>query len=114
MPMQPGSIVIVHLMNPTEKYWGVLDSIQVYGLTIRGVNVASFDDWIRSLAYDETPALGLATVFFPMTRVERMFLDEHLGEVDSMSELFEQRVGKTVETYLQEFGVDADTQSGEP
>ncbi len=106
--MKPGSIVVVHLLSPNEKYWGVLESIAVHGLTLRCVNVESFDDWTRSLAYDDAPALGLATVFFPMSRVERMFLDERVGEVESMSELFERRVGKKAETYLREIGALTD------
>ena len=103
--MQPGSIVILHLASPTEKYWGLLESIAVYGLTLRCLNVESFDDWTRSVASEEAPSLGLATIFFPMSRVERMFLDERVGEVESMSDFFEQRVGRTVETYLEEIGI---------
>lgn len=102
--MNPGSIVIVHLMGPTEKYWGVLRSLAVHGVTLRCLNVESFDDWIRTITYDETPAIGLATIFFPMGRVERMFLDERLGEVESMCDLFERRVGRGLEEYLREIG----------
>ena len=39
-----GSIVIVHLVNPTEKFWGVLQSLDGTGIVIRGINIASFDD----------------------------------------------------------------------
>lgn len=106
--MRPGSIVIVHLTNPPEKYWGVLESIAAYGVTLRSISVQSFDDWVRSLTYDDVPALGLATIFFPMTRVERMFLDEPIGEVESMSEDFERRVGRSVQSYLREIGVLTD------
>lgn len=106
--MKPGSIVIVHLRDPTEKYWGLLESIAAYGLTLRCLNVESFDDWTRTLAYDERPTLGLATIFFPMSRVERMFLDERIGEVESMAEHFERRMGRTVESHLREIGALTD------
>lgn len=116
--MKPGSIVIVHLREPTEKYWGLLEAIAVYGVTLRCLNVESFDDWTRTLAYDEKPALGLATIFFPMSRVERMFLDERIGEVESMGELFERRMGRSVESHLREIGALADDMAfdleGEP
>lgn len=98
--MDSGSIVVAHLTHPTEKYWGVLEEIAAYGLTLRCINVEGFEDWTRSIAADETPVLGLSTIFFPMTRVERMFLDERIGEVESMCEQFERRVGKGVEDYL--------------
>ncbi len=105
--MKPGSIVILHLANPSEKYWGRLESIEAYGLTLRCLNVESFDDWARCVASEESPSLGLATIFFPMSRVERMFLDEPVGEVDSMCDFFEQRVGRSVEAYFREIGVDS-------
>ncbi|HEX9732104.1 MAG TPA: hypothetical protein VGG06_08945 [Thermoanaerobaculia bacterium] len=98
--MEPGSIVIVHLAGPTEKYWGVLETIAVHGVTLRCLNVESFDDWTRSIAYETSPSLGLATIFFPMGRVERMFLDERVGEVESLRDLFERRVGRSLERYL--------------
>ena len=105
--VEPGSIVIVHLTHPTEKYWGVLEALAVHGVTLRGLNVESFDDWTRSIAYETNPSLGLATIFFPMTRIERMFLDERVGEVESLRELFERRVGHSLEGYLHATGGDA-------
>jgi hypothetical protein len=103
--VKPGSIVIVHLADPNEKYWGVLESIAAHGLTLRCLNVESFDDWTRSITSEEAPSLGLATIFFPMRRLERMFLDERVGVVESMQDHFTRQVGKTVEAYLREIGV---------
>ncbi len=98
--MAPGSIVILYLANPPEKYWGVLGSLTLSGITLQAINLSSFDDWLTSIATDLQPSLGLATVFFPMARVERMFLDEQIGEVESMSQSFERRVGQSVQEYL--------------
>ncbi len=102
--MKPGEIVVVHLQSPPEKQWGVLLDLQPFGLTLRCLNVASFEDWARSIAREMEPPLGLATVFFPMARVERMALDERVGEVESMSESFERLVGRSVEAYIKESG----------
>ena len=96
----PGSIVILYLVNPTEKYFGVLESLTRPGITVRAINLSSFDDWLRSVANDLEPSLGLATVFFPLSRVERMFLDEQVGEVESLSQTFERRIGQSVQEYL--------------
>ena len=98
--MRPGSIVILYLVNPTEKYWGVLESLTQPGITVRAINLSSFDDWLRTVATDLEPSLGLATVFFPLSRVERMFLDEQVGEVESLSQSFERQVGRSVREYL--------------
>lgn len=102
--MKAGEIVVVHLQNPPEKQWGVLLALQPFGITLRGLNVASFEDWVRSIVRDMESSLGLATVFFPMTRVERIALDERVGEVESMCESFERLVGRSVEVYFEESG----------
>lgn len=98
--MAPGTIVILYLTNPPEKYWGVLESLTPLGITLRAINLSSFEDWLTSIATDLQPSLGLATVFFPMARVERMFLDEQVGEVESLSQGFERRIGQTVQEFL--------------
>jgi hypothetical protein len=95
-----GSIVICHLVNPTEKFWGVLHTIDSSGMFLRGINVSTFDDWMMQASRDETPTLGLATMFVPLFRVERVFLDEQVGEVKSYRQRFEARVGISVEAFL--------------
>ncbi len=104
-----GSIVIVHLINPTEKFWGVLESLEVVGVTLRGINVSSFDDWM-SLAARGERALGLATMFVPLFRIERIFLDEAVGEVESYRQRFARRVGVPVERYLGLTGEESDAE----
>lgn len=95
-----GSLVIVHLANPTEKFWGVLDRLDAFGLFLRGLNVSSFDDFLSQAASGEPLTLGLATMFVPMMRVERIFLDEQVGSVESYCQRFERRVGVPITTFL--------------
>jgi hypothetical protein len=100
--LQPGSIVIVHLINPTEKFFGVLQDLAVAGVTFRGISLSSFDDWMaQAVAGEQT--LGLSTVFVPLFRIERIFLDEAVGEVESYRQRFLKRVRMPVERYL---GID--------
>ena len=103
--IRPGSIVIVHLINPTEKFFGVLQDLAVVGITFRGINLNSFDDWMAQAARPGDQTLGLSTVFVPLFRVERIFLDEAVGEVESYRQRFLKRVGIDVEKYL-EIGTD--------
>ncbi len=98
--LEAASIVIVHLVNPTEKFWGVLESLDATGIVLRGINISSFDSWMMQVAGEGTPALGLSTMFVPLFRVERIFLDERVGEVESYRSRFEERVGQSVESYL--------------
>lgn len=95
-----GSIVIVHLVNPTEKLWGILLDLGMPGVTLRALNVSSFDDWMAQAVKGEEQTLGLSTMFVPLFRIERIFLDESIGAVESYRERFRKRVGVPVERYL--------------
>jgi hypothetical protein len=106
--MRPGSIVILHLINPTEKFWGVLEELVPAGVILYGLNLSSFDDWLAQAVRGERQTLGLATMFVPLFRVERMFVDDDVGEVASYRQRFERRVGRTVEEYLGLGGEHAD------
>ncbi|HEY2323320.1 MAG TPA: hypothetical protein VGJ82_10715 [Thermoanaerobaculia bacterium] len=97
---EPRSLVIVNLVNPKEKFFGVLGSLSAAGITIRAVNLDSFEDWIRQLAGDEAPDLDLMTMFFPLFRVERVFLDEPTGAIRSYAQRFEDVVGQPILEYL--------------
>lgn len=104
--IQPGQVILLHLVNPTEKFWGVLEDLGVAGVTFRGISVESFDDWVAQAvrAGSEPQSLGLSTMFVPLFRIERIFLDEVVGQVESYGQRFERRVGVAVEEYL---GIDA-------
>ena len=105
--IQPGSRVLIHLSGPPEQFWGILDDLSPAGVTFRGLNVGSFEDFMAQAARDDEPALGFSTMFVPMFRVERIYLDEQVGMVRSYGQRFEARVGRSVESYLMRPG-DAD------
>lgn len=94
------AIVIVNLINPKEKFWGVLRSLSQAGVTVQGINLDSFEDWARQVAKADEHNLDLATVFVPMFRVERIFLDEPIGDLLSYSQRFAQIVGISPEEFL--------------
>jgi hypothetical protein len=96
----PGSLVLVHLASPPEQFWGVLDDLSPAGVTFRGINVGSFEDYMAQAARNEEPSLGFSTIFVPMFRVERIYLDEQVGMVRSYRQRFEARVGRSIESYL--------------
>ena len=97
--MKKFSAVLVNLQNPREKVWGILLSIQSSGVTVRGIDLNSFDDWSRSVGRGDSE-MGLSTMFLPIHRVERVNQDESVGSVRSLADLFEERVGKDVWAYL--------------
>ena len=109
MSLRPGSLVQLHLASPTEKFWGVLEGLDATGVVLKGIGLSSFDDWVRQVAGDRVPSLGLSTMFVPLLRVERIFLDEQVGEVESYCQRFQARVGFSVESYLG-LGEDIETE----
>lgn len=113
MRLGRGDFVLLHLIQPSEKFWGVLDAIEPVGVSIRGIGLESFDEWSGEIARREEPTLGLVTMFVPLFRVERVFLDERVGEVESYRARFARRVGRAVEEVL---GLEppAETDSGPP
>jgi hypothetical protein len=94
------AIVIVNLVNPKEKFWGILLSVSAAGLTLRGVNLDSFEDWVRQIVSREETSIDLVTMFFPLFRLERMFLDEPVGAIRSYSDHFTEVVGMRPEKYI--------------
>lgn len=97
---EPRSLVVVNLVGPKEKFFGVLAALSPAGLTLRGINLDSFEDWIRQIAHDDEPNLTLITMFVPLFRVERIFLDEPSGAIRSYGQRFEEVTGMSVEGYL--------------
>ena len=96
----PTSLIIVNLVNPKEKFFGVLRALSPAGITMRAMNLDTFDDWIHQLARDDEAEIEMVTMFVPLFRVERIFLDEPAGAVKSYSQRFEQVVGRSVNDYL--------------
>ena len=43
-PFQPGTMVVVTLSNPREKLWGTILALSSEGLSLRGIELASFED----------------------------------------------------------------------
>ncbi len=101
--MEPHSIIVLSLHSPKERLWGELLAVHPAGVTVRAIDLNSFDDFIRRILDPEGDRVGLPTLFFPMNRVERIALDEPSGSIPSMAELFERKVGLTVADYLAQF-----------
>jgi hypothetical protein len=98
--MKPGQLVLVHLVGPREKFWGVLVDTSPSGVTVRGLGLDLFDAWMREVAKGRAESSHPATVFFPLHRVERIFADEAAGDVESYAERFIGVVGADVRDYL--------------
>lgn len=101
--MHPHSVVVVSLHSPKEKLWGELIDVSSSGVTLRAIDLGSFDDFIIQVLHPEGDRIGLPTLFFPMLRIERLALDEARGSVPSLAEVFERKVGSSLLDYLAQF-----------
>jgi len=91
-PFRAGDMVVLTLANPREKFWGALLRLRNEGVTLRGIELASFEDLISLVKESEPFTPGV--VFFPMHRVERMELDLPDGDIPSLAQRFAAKTGQ--------------------
>ena len=98
--MNAGQLVLVTLQNPREKFWGVIVALTPAGVSLRGVDLQSLDDFAQLVKAGEgaTPSV----VFFPMHRVQRIEVDSRNGELPSLADQFAAKSGVDVRKYFQE------------
>lgn len=90
-PFSAGALVIATLATPREKFWGMILALAPAGLSISGVELASFED-LTVMVRDGEP-FAPAVVFFPMHRIERIELDLPDGNLPSLSQRFFSKTG---------------------
>ncbi len=98
--MKPGDFVLVQLVNPREKFWGLLRERDATGVIVRGLSLDGFEGWVREISHKEPLTFFPATVFFPLHRVARIFADESAGELPSFAERFQRAVGEDARYHL--------------
>jgi hypothetical protein len=91
----PGTPVLIYLHTPREKVFGVLMTLQPAGITVRGIDLNAFDDFVRQEARREA-GLGLVTLFYPMSRVERMERDATVGGIEGIADRFRRETGRSI------------------
>ena len=90
--------MLITLSSPREKFWGSIITISPAGVSLRGIGLESFEDFVRQVRDGDN--VTAAAVFFPMHRIERMELDERNGEVPSMLERFKSKCGHDANEFL--------------
>lgn len=94
-----GDAILAYLGDPPEKLFGVLHRMDAAGIVLEAVDLGSFDDWVAQVERGED-GIGPSVLFLPMRRVEKLLLDRPSGELPSLSERFQRRVGRTVQQVL--------------
>lgn len=89
-----GQLVLVTLNNPREKFWGIMLSLNPAGVSLRGVDLLSLDDFAQLVKSGQAVTAGV--VFFPMHRVQRIEEDERNGDLPSLADQFRSKTGVDV------------------
>jgi hypothetical protein len=92
--MEPGQLILVTLQNPREKFWGMLLSLTPAGISVRGLDLQSLDDFTQLVKTGE--AATASVVFYPMHRVQRVELDVSNGDFPSLAQQFTAKTGQDV------------------
>jgi hypothetical protein len=97
-------MVVVTLGNPRDKFWGMILALAAEGLSMSGIELASFEDFVVMVKDGES--FSPAVVFFPMHRIERIELDLPDGSLPSLSQRFSAKTGLDPASLLGSFDVD--------
>ena len=95
--MQEGSFVHVHLIEPTERFWGKLIKLTEAGVILRGIDVRQIEVFKYQFNKDERMVFP-QTIFFPMRRIQKVDLDEPMDELPSV-----------IDSVIRVSGVDEDS-----
>jgi hypothetical protein len=95
-----GSLVIVHCTNPREKLWGVLLRLDAAGAQVRGLDLASVEDWLRQERTDGPSLIAPSTCFVPAHRLLRIDLDESSGVFEGYGDRYAEACGRDVREAL--------------
>src|SRR5262245_56445233 len=99
--MKLNSIVILNLQSPKERFFGQLLEITTPGVTVRGIDINAFEDWMDNIRHQEETGVQPTTIFFPLHRIEKIILDEGIGAIPSLSDTFLTKVGSAVQEHLE-------------
>ncbi len=99
--MQTNKVVIVNLQSPMERFVDLLIEIGTPGVTLRGLDLRSFDDWMNDISTEEESGVRPTTIFFPLHRVEKIMLDEDIGGIPSLANTFLTKTGTSIDDYLE-------------
>jgi hypothetical protein len=97
-PFVPGTLVLVTLSAPREKFWGAILSLSAAGISLCGCELVSFEDFVAMTRSGEGFTPGM--VLFPMHRVERIEIDAPVNGLPSLAQRFATEAGVEVAPLL--------------
>ena len=100
LPFTEGQLVVVVLREPRERVWGRLAGLESAGIAMRGLDLQCWEESLGFVKRGQAAHASLATRFFPMHRVESLYLDEPSSGVPSLAADFARRTGVDPQAFL--------------
>jgi len=100
LPFRKDQLVVVMLREPRERLWGRLLGVEAAGVALRGIDVSPWDEVMSLVRRGEAEMVALGSRFYPMHRVESLYLDEPSSGVPSLGEAFQVRTGRDPMDFL--------------
>jgi len=100
LPFASGQIVVVVLRDPRERIWGRLLGLEASGIALRGLELTPWEEVLALVKRGEDDQVAIGTRFYPMHRVESLYLDEPSSGVPSLSQDFQRRSGRDPQAFL--------------
>lgn len=97
--MEVGQFVLVHLLEPNERIWGRLVKLSEAGVVLRGIYVGQIETFKFQFKGGEQQVFP-QSVFFPMRRVQKIDLDEPVGDIPSVIQSILDVTGMAIEEVL--------------
>jgi hypothetical protein len=96
-----GAFVLLTLHSPREKYFGTLQALTPAGITLRGMDINSLEDFVAQVKAGDHVSTGI--VFLPMYRVEKMEMDQSSEHVPSIQATLSGKTGGSLESIRRMF-----------
>jgi len=96
----PGSLAVIYMREPRERFVGVLRSLDVRGASVLGMDLEAWDDWIAQWARGEEGPLAPSLQFFPVARIEKILSDHDSADLPSLARRFRERTGRALSEAL--------------
>jgi len=100
LPFERGQLVVVLLREPRERLWGRLLGLEAAGIALRGVDVSPWEEIMGLVRKGDVEMVALSSRFYPMHRLESLYLDEPSSGVPSLGEQFLARTGMAPSDFL--------------
>lgn len=100
IPFRQGQLVVAVLREPRERLWGRLLGLEAAGVALRGLDLSPWEEVLGLIRRGESEMVALSSRFYPMHRVESIYLDEASSGVPSLEEEFRTRTGVEAQAFL--------------